>query len=281
MTLVSTESSELFTTHEGEVVGPAWSLFRFFGPEVGRWVAVGLLALAAAHILPAVTGTLHYWVSASFAATAVPLDGGDHVGAALTLLLIPLSVLDIKAVRERRDRVLLRLLRTVACSARVAATIQVMIIYFHAAVSKLAVEEWADGTATYYWFNHPWIGASDELLYLLGPVLQTPWVCLLTWGAVLLELCLSAAPLLSRELRRALFVSGVLFHWLIAILHGLISFSLAMIGALLLLTEALDEIPLRQLAVRSVRGTWETLSKRLGIDSEVGALPSGSQPDPR
>jgi hypothetical protein len=36
--------------------------------------------------------------------------------------------------------------------------LQVAFIYFHAAVGKMPISDWANGTAVYYWFNNPTFG---------------------------------------------------------------------------------------------------------------------------
>jgi hypothetical protein len=60
-------------------------------------------------------------------------------------------------------------------------------------------------------------------------------VALLSWGAIALEFTIALAIFFRRPaLRRALLTAGISFHALIAVDMGLVSFFVAMTGALLL-----------------------------------------------
>lgn len=228
---------------------------------LARVVAVFSLLLVASGWRPRLTGILHWWVSFSFAASCVVVDGGDQVTAVLALLLLPVTLTDPRpwhwspapagragAGRDagrggppesgagaRRASAGGGVAAAIARSALAVARLQVAVIYLTAAVSKLGVAEWRNGTAVYYWFLHPVFGVSGWRRDLLEPLLGDPLaVTALTWGAVGFEMLLAMALVMEPARRGALLVPGLLFHSAIAAVHGLFSFSLAMCAALVL-----------------------------------------------
>jgi antimicrobial peptide system SdpB family protein len=113
--------------------------------------------------------------------------------------------------------------------------LQVAGIYFHAAAGKVTVEDWANGTALYYWLRHPIVGVTGVWARIMLPLTEHALpVALLTWGVVLLEFLLGAAFLCGKPLQRALLGFGVAMHLGILLLHGLVSFALVMMAALVL-----------------------------------------------
>jgi len=209
-------------------------------PDLAVWIAIGILLVVILGWRPRYTGVCHWYVAASFAASCLLVQGGDQVVANLTLLLLPVTLLDDRknhwhrpeessSASENDYR------KLVANSCFIVARIQVAVIYFFAGVSKLNVTEWANGTALYYWALHPIFGAPDWLRVLIEPilVLSAP-VLFLTWGAILFEVLLAACLLAKEKYKPIMLVLGVLFHFGIWLIHGLFAFMLAMIGALLL-----------------------------------------------
>src|SRR4029450_13303017 len=98
--------------------------------------------------------------------------------------------------------------------------------YFHACVGKFRIAEWVDGTALYYWVTDPQFGATGWIQMVLQPIVKSPAVTLLTWAVIAIELLLALGVVMPASTRRALFWPGVLFHVGIALVHGLVSFSL-------------------------------------------------------
>lgn len=208
--------------------------------ELARWIAVGILLVAATGWRPRVTCIFHWWIAFSLQSSATILDGGDQITAILTLLLIPVALTDGRAWHWNR-RVTPRfdtaecLRRMVAVSALLAIRIQVAGIYFHSAVLKLSVREWVDGTAVYYWFTNPSFGAPAIRKHLLMPLLLNGGtVAAISWGAIVLELILFMALTMPKKAWKPLLILGIGFHILIALVFGLISFSIAMCAALVL-----------------------------------------------
>lgn len=218
------------------------SLFSVFNSlEMARWIAVAILLVVMTGWRPRLTGLLHWWVSFSFAASAVVVEGGDQVVAVLTLLLIPVTLLDARKwhwqIAGPQDDQSVRVFA--ARSALVMIRIQVAVIYVTAAIGKFAVTEWVNGTAIYYWLVHPMFGLSGLRARLLHPVITHPvGIVAMTWGTLLLELLLASALVGPLKMRRALFYAGLTLHLGIMVLHGLVAFGMAMIAALILYLRA-------------------------------------------
>ncbi|MDH4038442.1 MAG: hypothetical protein OEV86_13280 [Candidatus Krumholzibacteria bacterium] len=215
------------------IVPPAW-----IGPT--KWIAILVLLLVVSGWRPRFTAIPHWWISWSFAGACSVPDGGEHVTAALTCLLLPVALTDPRrwhwaaspmfGLRHPRRHEVRRFL---AQSGLAVVRLQVAIIYAHAATAKLAVVEWANGTAMYYWLNHPVFGAPVWLREIMGPITASAvGVMALTWSAIVIEAALFAGLFMVRSWRLYLFVVGVAFHALIVLFHGLPSFAIAMTGAL-------------------------------------------------
>jgi len=132
--------------------------------EIARWTTVLILAIVASGYRPRVTGIFHWWAAFSLQASAVVLDGGDQIAAILTLLLIPVTLTDDRRWHWRAPpastgSTLESVRFVIATSAWYVIRLQIAGIYFDSAVAKLAVPEWRDGTALYYWLTDPVFGA--------------------------------------------------------------------------------------------------------------------------
>ena len=207
-----------------------------FSLEVVRWISVLLLLVIASGWRPRLTGMVHWWLAFSLQASSTIADGGDQVASVLTLMLVPLTLLDGRRWHWKMDdskaawpALIFGHVTLLACRLQVAG------IYLHAAGGKFMHEEWANGTAIYYWFTHPLVGAQGWVLRLLKPLLVTDAVALITWGTVVFEFFLAAALLAPRSTRQVLLWAGIAFHTGIILIHGLVSFATIMFGALVLL----------------------------------------------
>lgn len=259
LTLLFNDADLLFRPAGGEANGPMGrhglfegSLFFLVPPEyleVARWFAILILLLVVSGWRPRVTGILHWWVAYSFAAATMTIDGGDQVAAVLALWLIPVTLTDGRKWHWSRPeqvgtdpRLRTLVAAQVATSALLFARLQVAMIYFQAGIAKLGVQEWANGTAVYYWFTHPVHGMSGWVEPLVLPLLTAPLtVMLLTWGVIVLEVSLFMGLTMDRRWRPYLLVLGLVFHVGIIVVHGLVSFFFSMAGALILLLRPMDE----------------------------------------
>src|SRR5207248_1861134 len=111
--------------------------------------------------------------------------------------------------------------------------IQVIVLYLIAAVRKLYIKEWFNGTAEYYWLTNTSFGGPHYLMWLIRPLALNPIVIsLLTWGTILFELLLCAGIFFKPNARIQLLKAGIIFHFLIFIFMGFGSFFFAMSGSL-------------------------------------------------
>jgi antimicrobial peptide system SdpB family protein len=225
--------------------------------ELARWISVAALGLVASGWRPRLTAPLHWWIAFSFAVSTTVAEGGDQIHAILALLILPIALTDSRRSHWSEWspdplRTASHVKEVIASSAMTMIRLQVAVIYFHAAVAKLAVGEWENGTAVYYWFTHPVYGMTGWVRTLALPVLEHPvGVVVLTWGVVLLEVVLAAALVMAPRHRAPLLVLGLVFHAGIVVAHGLFSFFFAMAGALILYLRPAD-VPFR-LSVAGVR----------------------------
>lgn len=245
-TIMSTPTSQLFFRSESFPAGVTclaplskYSLFCIAGEagqlDVAVWSSVLVLTLAGIGILPAFTAIPHWYVTWSFTVGSPVLDGGDHLAANLTLLLILLSVLDRRRWHWQRDvaypsRQLW--VKHVGYAALALWCLQLFIVYFQAAVAKFGVAEWADGTALWYWMQHPTFGPAEPLQELVLTGLQNPTLVVgATYGALAFQVTLAFAPLFAHKFRYIYLALAIVFHLAIAVLMGLWSFSAIMIAA--------------------------------------------------
>jgi antimicrobial peptide system SdpB family protein len=204
---------------------------------VCRWVSVAVLLVVASGWRPRLTAIPHWWISWSLLVNATVIDGGDQITGVLTLLLLPIALTDPRRWHwwavDRTSEPGVR--HVVAHAALRLIQLQVCLLYFQASVAKLGVREWADGTAMYYWSRDPTFGSASWLNPVTDLVTGSPvGVATLSWGAVAFEFSLATAIVLRPPLRRVLLIAGVAFHAMIALDMGLVSFFMAMSGALLL-----------------------------------------------
>ncbi|HZM78819.1 MAG TPA: sporulation-delaying protein SdpB family protein [Candidatus Limnocylindrales bacterium] len=204
----------------------------------GRWLSIAILLVVASGWRPRFTAIPHWYVSWSLIANATLQDGGDQITAILTLLLIPICVTDSRRWHWQAPVMSNTDPGTGHVVARVTLLliqVQMAVLYLQASVAKLGVPEWADGTAMYYWSHHPTFGSAPWLRPFTDLITYSPvGVAVMTWGSIALEFSLAVAILLAPPARRILLVAGLVFHTLIALDMGLVSFGFAMCGGLLL-----------------------------------------------
>lgn len=247
LTLLVNPASVLFAarmTPDGSTAcdGAGFSLFCVLDPDWARWLSIAVLALVVTGWRPRLTGLCHWWVSSSVFLTATATDGGEQVGAVMTLLLLPLTLLDrrrshwdLSAVTSSPD-VRQACVRVATGLVFLACQAQIALIYFEAGVEKMGSDDWANGTALYYWFQHGSVGMHPALWEPLGRwALSDPIILpLITWSVILFECTLAFSIFIGPRFRHAMFVPAVAFHLGILLLHGITSFSITMVGVLCL-----------------------------------------------
>lgn len=264
-TLVFSSPSSLFRPVAGIPGYPncrslsAFSVYCVFpgdGVQIGWYVSIAILIVAAVGWRPRYTAIPHWWVTFSFQVAASIPDGGDQIASNLLLLIIPVALLDNRtwhwqaplpdAVPANQSILANQSMATlqkslIAWSALFAIRLQVAGVYLHASVAKLGVAEWVDGSALYYWLTDAEFGAPRWTHSWLGAVLQLPvGVQMLTWGSIAIEFALFLGIIACRPVRPYLLAAGISLHAAIGLLMGLPSFSFAMFAALVLYLRPTD-----------------------------------------
>lgn len=108
-------------------------------------------------------------------------------------------------------------------------------------VAKIFAPEWSNGTAVYYWFNDSMFGAPLWVKNSIGFLFENGiTVSIINWSVIFLEIGLFVAIFLKQRHKYLLFVLGVIFHFLIILIHGLPTFFMAMVAGLILYLVRLD-----------------------------------------
>ncbi|WP_258101255.1 sporulation-delaying protein SdpB family protein [Marinoscillum pacificum] len=216
------------------------SLFEIMPLGPAKWLAVVLLIVVILGYLPRIMGVVHWWISFSFINSATVIDGGDQITSIITLLLIPVSLVDFRKNHWNKPITLTNefndnLKQLIGFFSMISIKLQVAFIYFDAAIGKFSVNEWADGTAIYYWFTNPVFGINKLFASVLNPLLANKYfIVLSTYSVLLLEVLLFMAAVMSWQRRKYLLFVAILFHLSIVFIHGLASFFFAMAGCLVL-----------------------------------------------
>lgn len=205
--------------------------------ELARWLCIAGLMIVASGWRPRVTGILHWWIAHSIHSCVIPIDGGDQAAKVITLLLIPLTLMDHRSshwVKELTSERQSKTKSTIALISVGLIQLQVAGIYFHAALAKTHVEEWADGTAMYYILSNSHFGLPASILEFAMPLLSLGWFCaLLTWSVVILEFALAFSCFFSPRGQRLMFGLGIALHLGILVFQGISSFSVTMCALLI------------------------------------------------
>lgn len=201
---------------------------------LAKLLAITVLVLVISGWRPRFTAIPHWWISYSFAASASVIDGGDQVAATLALLLVPVALSDGRAWHWDGGGQGGKVASIVAQTSELLIRLQISVIYLFAAVLKFPTEEWANGTALYYWWIHPKFGTVGVMRWITDRIGPTVLVVPLTWSVLVFELCLAAALFAPTRFRLRLLPVAIVFHLGIALVHGLPSFAIAMSAALVL-----------------------------------------------
>lgn len=209
--------------------------------EAVRVVSILVLIITILGWRPAITGIFHWWVCFSLNTTSLIIDGGDQVAAVLSLLILPICLTDFRVSHwdpvdvdyKLNNNFFFQIRCFIAYISYIIIRYQVALIYFESVISKFKVTEWLDGTVTYYWFLNPYMGVDsflkDIFLYLFT---NSYVVTATTWGSLFLEFFLFTGLFLERKYRVPLYLLGLFFHALIAVLFGLIPFFFSMAACL-------------------------------------------------
>ncbi|WP_226353061.1 sporulation-delaying protein SdpB family protein [Pseudonocardia sp. ICBG601] len=208
--------------------------------EPTRWVAVATLLIVASGWRPRYTCLVHWYVSVSFYSSSNVFDGGDQVAAVITLLIIPICLCDGRRWHwnDQPEVVIERRLALIAARISLYSIwLQASFIYFHASLSKLAGEEWKNGTAVWYWLSgvessfSPPNYISDAVRTVLSSAIA---VQAATWGTLAIEFGIACCLMARQKIRMLALALGIALHGFIALLMGLPGFSCIMGGLLIM-----------------------------------------------
>ncbi len=230
--------------------------------DAARWLAAAALLLAVIGWRPRWTGALHAYVAWSFNNNASMIEGGEQVAQILALLLVPVTLTDPRkwhwdpAPNMPIDGEPAIFRKLTGALFLVAIRMQVCGIYLHAGTGKLSVQAWADGTAMYYFVSNHTFGPAPWLRPM------ALWICdhgalltCMTWAPLLVEVALAAGLVADKRWWTPFLLAGLSLHAGIALLHGLVSFALIMMGALVLYMRPKDR------PFVSPRGLWRSLAR--------------------
>lgn len=215
------------------------NIYTWFGNlETSMIVSLILLIPVIIGIYPRYTCIIHWLVTYSFNVTSIATDGGDQVASIITLLLIPICLLDNRKWHwstTKQDKGFIA--KSIATFTYLILTIQISIIYFFASVGKFKVEEWANGSAIYYWLTQPLFGVTSFYRPIIDLILQNTFLtAFLNWSIIFLELTISLSIFTkSVYYKTKLFIVSIGFHFFILLLLGIASFSLIMTSCLIIL----------------------------------------------
>lgn len=214
------------------------NFFALFGYEYlffARVVAILILFTVISGWYPIFTGVLHWWITYSYFHAGAIIEGGDQIASVITLCLIPVTLLDKRKNHWYEQDSKNLYFNFIGNLSLLLISVQMSFVYFHAAVEKMyKVAEWVNGTAVYYYFKDNLFGYSNWMNPLLDGLLTSKFVFFITWGTLFLELLLSYALFMPKHWKRFLLPFGLLFHFLIIVIFGLVSFFFSMAGGLVL-----------------------------------------------
>lgn len=253
ITLVFNDFHDLFPVYHIEKIRDNSSVllkFNFFlwfeNLAIPRFMSIFVLLSVILGFIPRVLCFLHSWVAYSVFYSMLIVEGGDQINCILTLLLIPICVVDTRINSwKSHGRYLNKVSNLLLFNAKISLLLiklQMSYLYLDASVSKLFVREWSNGTAMYYWFYDDIFGAPIYLQNSLGFLFKNNYsISLISIGVIALEFILFLAVLFKQCYKYLFFALGIIFHFIIVLVHGLPSFFLAMSAGLMLYLLRLDK----------------------------------------
>lgn len=205
--------------------------------HIANYIAVAILVVVASGILPRYTAVLHFWVSFSIASTISLPDGGESVMQVMTLFMMIACLGDNRLWhwQSPRDKQPSGLLLGVSWAGSWFVRIQIAYVYLNSGLAKLAVEQWQEGTATYYVSRMEYFGAAGLFDDQFKALLSVPVFALAsTWGTIAVEVLL-ALFIVSNSSRLSKFaiLLSALMHVMIALMIGIVSFAVIMTSSVI------------------------------------------------
>lgn len=202
----------------------------------GKIFSIIVLFFVILGVNPRVTCVFHWLVTYSFTITSTCTDGGDQVASIITLLLIPICILDTRSSHWKSQKNKFNYYKNnFAFVFTFLILLQIFTIYFFASTGKFQSEVWQNGTALYYYSTLPQMGLSKGVIFdFFNFIIKSPIILTLsTWGILILELFIAIGIFIENKiLRKYIYFLGLLLHIFIILFYGILSFSLTMIACL-------------------------------------------------
>lgn len=214
--------------------------------EVIRFVSIIILLLVVIGWRPKFTGILHWYIMYSWNTAAITLDGGEQVSSVITFLLIPITLTDHRKwhwtkLKEDEHKQCNIYIKALCIISYWFIRVQIAILYLHSTVAKVFEEEWINGTAVYYFLEDPIFGLNPYLHKIFDYFLTSPLIILPTWGTLIIQISLFGALFVNKKYWKYFLLVAIFMHEIFAVILGLISFSLVMLGVLILYLRPLDK----------------------------------------
>lgn len=159
-----------------------------------------LLLVFASGFVPWLTAVPAAWILLSVPLAGTLVDGGDQLAGILGVLLLPASVTDWRWNPWRDDAPRTSSSVTAVLAGNVSwwlVRAQVVVVYLEACIGKIAVPEWAGGTAIYAWERHPNFGAPGWAQPMVYPLTAQPLLsAVLTFAVMATEFVIAVALVL-------------------------------------------------------------------------------------
>lgn len=196
-----------------------------------------ILLIVASGFAPRVTSVLHFWVSYSIASSVSLPDGGETTMQVMSLFIMIASLSDSRLWHWQRPsrRGKSEALSAVAWAGSWMVRVQIAYIYLHSGLAKLSVEQWADGTATYYVSRMEYFGSGGLFADVFRELLSVPLFALSsTWGTIVIEVIIAIMIVSNKSplAKIALALSAFVHIW-IALMIGIISFAFIMVASVM------------------------------------------------
>lgn len=238
-------------------------------------LVVSILMLSIAGLRPAIVAPLHYWATISISTSVTVPDGGEAAAQIAMFFLMLCSIGDRRKNHWNfTNESFFKWHPPILLASYVVLTVQMSWIYIQAGVAKIAVDEWSQGTAVYYVIRDRFFGASSPFDGIMYAVTNNSFTSLaLTWGVIFCEITIGVVLLTQRRYRLYAFCLSFILHGAFALVLGLWSFAIIMIGAVaaVALPKAIFVRPGRQRRISECNQNFVT------EDVVVGSIASTSK----
>lgn len=226
--------NELFLLQDNVDYINIYTWFNSF--SYGKMFSIIVLLFVILGLYPRITCVFHWLVTYSFTITSTCTDGGDQVASIITLLLIPICLVNTRSSHWKSQKNEFNYYKnSIAFIFTLLILLQIFIIYFFASTGKFQSEVWQNGTAFYYYSTLPQMGLSEGFIFdIFNFIIKSPIILTLsTWSILILELFIAIGILIKNKiLRKYVYFLGFLLHISIILFYGILSFSLTMIACL-------------------------------------------------